>query len=93
MNIYRISLRALAAGLVIAAVILIGLRVVSAQEMGPGAGPPTTSQIAEMTQGQVVEPAAVEPAALSAGDQAAIIAAELLLVPEEFFVNLPLITR
>lgn len=93
MNVYRIRLRALAAGLLIAAVILGGLRAVQAQEGSPGASPPTTSQIAEMIQGQDSGLAAAEPAALDAGGQAAIIAAELLLVPEEFFVNLPLITR
>jgi hypothetical protein len=90
---FRISLRALALGVLIAALLLGGLSVARAQVGGASVTPPSTEQIAEMTQGLALEPAAVEPAVVTPGVQAAIIAAELLLVPEEFFVNLPLITR
>ncbi len=86
----RITLRALVVGLLISAVILGGLRVASAQSIGP----PSTSQIAEMTLDQPpAAPATVQPAAVTLAQAAAILAAELLLVPEEFLVNLPLVTR
>lgn len=96
MSARRMTLRGLIAGLLISAAILGGIKVASGQGFGPGEGNPgpTTTQIEELTRGlPAPTPAALEPAALDAGGQAAIIAAELLLVPEEFFTNLPLVTR
>ncbi len=96
MSARRMTLRGLIAGLLISAAILGGIKAVSGQGQGPGGNDPgpTTTQIEELTKGQELSaPAAVEPAALDAGGQAAIIAAQLLLIPEEFFVDLPLVVR